>query len=215
VITDLPACYQPPVTGRHGVLLAIEGVSGSGKTTLADLMAKRMDAENLHVLPQPLSSLTGYINDHGGPLTQFAYYLAGALDAADTARHRLVSGNLVTDRWVNSVIANHTAVNTLDLDTVLSAFAPYLPYLPRPDLTVYLETSEKELRRRMEDRPERSPQDRLLIRRPGLLPRVQELYRLLAATDPTAVHLITDGHSPAELADEITTLLEARRAETG
>lgn len=213
MIPDLPAGYQPPVTGRRGVLLVIEGVSGSGKTTLAELMAKRLDADTLHVLPQPLSSLSGYINDHGGPLTQFAFYLAGALDAADTARHRLVSGNLVTDRWVNSVIANHTAVNTLDLDTVRSAFAPFLPYLPRPDLTVYLETSEKELRRRMEDRPGRTPQDRLLIRRPGLLPRVQELYRLLAATDPTAAHLTTDGHSSTELADEITTLLEARRAQ--
>lgn len=149
----LPACYQPPVTGRHGLLLALEGISGSGKTTLTSLMAERLDAETLHVVPQPLSSLSGYINDHGGPLTQFAFYLAGALDAADTARHRLVSGNLVTDRWVNSIIANHTAVNSLDLDTVLTAFAPYLPYLPQPDLTVYLETSEKELRRRMEARP--------------------------------------------------------------
>ncbi len=209
---DLPTCYQPPVTGRHGVLLVLEGISGSGKTTLAGLLAERLDAETLHVVPQPLSTLSGYVNDHGGPLTQFAFYLAGALDAADTARHRLVSGNLVTDRWVNSIIANHTAVNSLDLDAVLAMLAPYLSYLPQPDLTVYLETSERELRRRMETRPQRSPQDRLLIRRPGLLPRVQELYRLLAATDPTAVHLITDGSTPGELAAEIQIMLEARRA---
>lgn len=215
MIPELPACYQPPITGRTGILLALEGVSGSGKTALAELLAHQLAAETLHVVPPPLSSLSGYINDHGGTLTQFAFYLAGALDAADTARHRLVAGNLVTDRWVNSIIANHTAVNSLDLDTVLAAFAPFLPYLPRPDLTVYLETSEKELRRRMDSRPERSAQDHLLIRRPGLLPRVQELYRQLAATDPTAVHLITDGHTPGELADEIRTLLEDRRASAG
>lgn len=208
MITTLPQCYLPPITGRAGTLLVLEGVSGSGKSTLAQLLAERLDATTLHVLPPPLSALSGYVNDHGGALTQFAFYLAGALDAADTARHRLVSGSLVADRWVGSVIANHTAVNSLDPDTVLASFAPFLPYLPRPDLTVYLETSEEELRRRMATRPERSPQDRLLIRRPGLLPRVQELYRTLAATDPTAVTLSTDGRTPVELGDEITVLLE-------
>jgi len=44
---------------------------------------------------------------------------------------------------------------------------------------------------------------------------VQELYRLLAATDPTAIHLITDGSTPEELACEIHDLLERRRAQTG
>ncbi|PWI45369.1 AAA family ATPase [Streptomyces sp. ICBB 8177] len=207
---ELPACYQPPVTGRHGRLLVLEGISASGKSTLTRLLADRLDAATLHMVPEPLSSLSGYVNDHGGALTQFAFYLTGALDAADTVRRRLVAGNMVTDRWVNSIIANHTAVNSLDLEAVLAAFTPFLPYLPAPDLTVYLETSEKELLRRMADRPDRSPQDRLLVRRPGLMHRVRALYRMLAAVDPTAVTVITDGKTPEELADEIYALLEER-----
>lgn len=210
MIPELPACYQPPVTGRHGRLLVLEGISGSGKSTLARLLAERLDADTLHVVPEPLSTLSGYINDHGGALTQFAFYLTGALDAADTVRRRLVAGNMVTDRWVNSVIANHTAVNNLDLESVLAAFAPFLAYLPAPDLTVYLETSEKELLRRMANRPNRSPQDRLLVRRPGLVQRVRELYRMLGAVDPTGVQVTTDGKPPEELAEEIHGLLEAK-----
>lgn len=214
MLTALPPCYQPPLTGRTGTFLVVEGISGSGKSTLTRLLSQRIDAPTLHVLPAPLSSLSGYVNDHGGTLTQFAFYLAGALDAADTVRRRLVGGDMITDRWVNSVIANHAAVNSLDLETVREAFAPFLTYLPVPDLTVYLETSEQELRRRMATRPDRSPQDRLLVRRPGLLPAVQEFYRSLAADDPTAVTLATDGHSPEELAEQIALLLESRRVAT-
>ncbi|MBV6700379.1 deoxynucleoside kinase [Kitasatospora aureofaciens] len=210
--SELPACYQPPITGRNGILLALEGISGSGKSTLTALLAERLHAETLHVIPQPLSSLIGYINDHGGALTQFAFHLAGALDAADSARHRLVSGNLIADRWIGSVVVNHAAVNNLDLDVVIAMFNPHLSYLPRPDLTVYLETSEKEIRHRMEARPGRAATDRFLTRRPSLLGHVQELYRLFAATDPTAVPIATDERTPEEIATEIHDLLEAHRA---
>ncbi|MDH6579510.1 AAA family ATPase [Kitasatospora sp. MAP5-34] len=211
---DLHPCYQPPVTGRNGALLVLEGISGSGKSTLTRLLAARLGADAMHVIPKPLAGLIGYVNDHGGALTQFAFHLAGALDSADFARRRLVSGNLIADRWIASVIVNHAAVNRLDLDVAIAAFSPYLGYLPRPDLTVYLETSEKEIRHRMDTRPHRAATDRFLARRPGLLPHVQELYRLFAATDPTGVQISTDGRTPEELAEEIHTLLEdSRRAQ--
>ncbi|WP_369185821.1 dTMP kinase [Streptomyces sp. Y1] len=211
---ELHSCYQPPVTGQNGTFLVLEGISGSGKSTLTRLLADRLGAETLHVIPRPLSTLIGYVNDHGGALTQFAFHLAGALDAADTARRALVSGNLIADRWIGSVIVNHAAVNQLDLDVAAGTFRPYLGYLPRPDLTVYLETSEKEIWHRMETRPTRAATDRFLARRPALLPHVQELYRLFAATDVTGVSIGTDGRTPEELADEIHTLLEDRRAQS-
>ncbi|MDH6143283.1 MULTISPECIES: dTMP kinase [Kitasatospora] len=211
---ELPACYQPPLTGRDGSLLALEGISGSGKSTLTALLAERLGAETLHVIPQPLSTLIGYVNDHGGALTQFAFHLTGALDAADYARHRLVSGNLIADRWIGSVVVNHAAVSNLDLDVVVTMFSPYLAYLPKPDLTVYLETSEKEIRHRMETRPRRAPQDRFLTRRLSLLSHVQELYRLFAASDPTGVQITTDGRTPEELAEEIHLRLESGRAQS-
>ncbi|MFD0403826.1 dTMP kinase [Kitasatospora sp. NPDC127116] len=211
---ELHPCYQPPITGHNGALLALEGISGSGKSTLTRLLADRLGAQTLHVIPRPLSSLIGYVNDHGGALTQFAFHLTGALDAADTARRALVSGNLVADRWSASVVVNHAAVNQLDLEVAAGAFRPYLGYLPRPDLTVYLETSEKEIRRRMDTRPARAATDRFLARRPALLSHVQELYRLFAATDTTGVPISTDGRTPEELAEEIHSLLEDRRAQS-
>ncbi|WP_035841311.1 dTMP kinase [Kitasatospora azatica] len=204
----LHPCYQPAVTGRNGALLVLEGISGSGKSTLTRLLADRLAADTMHVIPKPLAGLIGYVNDHGGALTQFAFHLAGALDSADFARRRLVSGNLIADRWIASVIVSHAAVNNLDLDVATAAFSPYLGYLPRPDLTVYLETSEKEIRHRIETRPHRATTDRFLTRRPGLVPHIQELYRLFAATDPTGAQISTDGRTPEELAEEIHALLE-------
>nr|WP_255519108.1 AAA family ATPase [Kitasatospora sp. SID7827] len=191
----------------------MEGISGSGKSTLSGLLAQRLGAEVLHVIPNPLAGLIGYVNDHGGTLTQFAFHLAGLLDGADSARRALVSGSLVADRWTGSVVVNHAAVNQLDLEVAAAQFAPYLGYLPRADLTVYLETSEKEIRHRMETRPARPATDRFLVRRPQLLPRVQELYRRFAATDPTGIAISTDGRSPDELTEEIHALLEVRRAQ--
>ncbi|MGW1811901.1 hypothetical protein, partial [Streptomyces sp. NPDC002078] len=73
------------------------------------------------------------------------------------------------------------------------------------------ETSEKEIRHRMETRPHRAAADRFLTRRPGLVAHVQELYRLFAATDPTGIQISTDGRTPEELAEEFHTLLEERR----
>ncbi|GLY33463.1 deoxynucleoside kinase [Kineosporia sp. NBRC 101731] len=210
-MVELPSCYQPPITSRVAPFLAVEGISGSGKSTITNLLTGRLDASYLHMLPKPLSTMSGYVNDHGGTLTQWAFYLAGALDAGDTVRHTLASAPMVTDRWVNSVIANHTAVNSLDLNTVREMFAPFLRYLPVPDLTIYLETSEEELLRRFHSRPDRTPQDRLLVRRPGLLTTVMDYYRRLAAEDPTAVTITTDGHTPEELTEQIALLLETRR----
>lgn len=193
--------------------MAVEGVSGSGKSTLARLLANRLAARTLHVMPPPLKFLAGYINQHGTPLTQFAFYLAGVLDAADTIREHLAVGNIVTDRYVNSFIANHTAVNNLNLEAVTGLAAPFMAHLPRPNLTVYLDVSEAELRRRMEIKPDFSKSDRLLLEREGLLDQVQGLYRQLAAHDPTAVHVKTDGRTPEELAEEVHNLLETAHAQ--
>ncbi|MEU7021651.1 hypothetical protein ABZ990_13455 [Streptomyces sp. NPDC046203] len=209
---DPHPCYRPPVSRRNGVFLVLEGVSGSGKSTLARLLADQLAADTLHVVPRPLADLAGYISDHGGALTQFAFHLAGALDSADFARRRLAGGSLVADRWIGSVIVNHAAVNQLDLEVAVAAFRPYRGYLPTPDLTVYLETSEKEIRHRMESRPPRAATDRFLVRRPALLPYIQDLYRRFAATDPTGVSVGTDNRTPEELAGEIRSLLEDRRA---
>ncbi|MFE3454136.1 dTMP kinase [Nonomuraea sp. NPDC059194] len=203
----LPADYQAADTPRSGIFVVLEGISGSGKSTLAARLAERLDCKPFHTVPAPVSDLQPYINTHARALPQLAFYLAGALHAADLARQSLQTGHAVADRYINSVIANHAAVHGLDNATAAATIAPFTAYLTQPDLTVYLHTDFDELTARMAVKPDQSAADRDLIADRALLRRLQDHYDDIARTDPTAYHLHTDGRTPAELADHITDMV--------
>jgi thymidylate kinase len=203
----LPAAYQPADSPRSGIFVVLEGISGSGKSTLAAHLADRLGCSSFHTVPAPVSDLQPYINSRARALPQLAFYLAGALHAADLARQALQSGHAVADRYVNSVIANHAAVHGLDNATVSATIAPFTGYLTQPDLTVYLHTDLDELTARMRAKPDQSAADRDLIADRALLRRLQERYDQIAAADPTAYHLHTDGRTPAELADHLSDMV--------
>ncbi|MGP3918868.1 dTMP kinase [Nonomuraea sp. 10N515B] len=205
----LPTAYQQAEAPRSGIFVVLEGISGSGKSTLAAHLADRLGCCSFHTVPSPISGLQPYINTHARALPQLAFYLAGALHAADLAREALQSGHAVADRYVNSVIANHAAVHGLDNATVTATIAPFTGYLTQPDLTVYLHTDLDELIERMTARPDQSAADRDLIANRALLRRLQEHYDHIAATDPTAYHLRTDGRTAAQLAAHLTDLIHA------
>ncbi|MYV98355.1 thymidylate kinase [Streptomyces sp. SID3343] len=190
----------------------VEGISGSGKTTLVEHITQATGARALHVLPPPYPELTHHINTHARALPQLAFYLSGLLHAADIIRDGLRTGPVIADRYTHSIIANHAAVHRIDHHTVLDTLAPYLPYLPHPTTTIYLHTGEHELLRRMPGKTDLGPSDRRLVEDRALLRRITDLYDVLAADDPTAVHVTTDGSNPEELAAHVLDLLEARRA---
>ncbi|MER7361966.1 dTMP kinase [Nonomuraea wenchangensis] len=206
---QLPAAYQPAETPRSGIFVVLEGISGSGKSTLARNLAERLDCQPFHTVPAPVSDLQPYINAHARTLPQLAFYLAGALHAADLARQALQRGHAVADRYVASVIANHSAVHGLDNATVAATIAPFVGYLAPPDLTVYLHTDLDELTARMTAKPDQTASDRDLIADRALLRRLQEHYDQIAADDPTAYHLHTDGRSPDELANHLADMVHA------
>ncbi|MER6948078.1 deoxynucleoside kinase [Nonomuraea sp. NPDC000554] len=205
----LPAAYQPADTPRSGIFLVLEGISGSGKSTLAARLADRLDCQSFHTVPAPVSDLQPYINAHARAFPQLAFYLSGALHAADLARHALQTGHAVADRYIKSVIANHAAVHGLDNDTVAATIAPFTEYLTQPDLTVYLHTDLDELAARMTAKSDQSAADRDLIANRELLERLQDHYDRIARADPTAYHLVTDSRTPAELTDHIANLVHA------
>jgi dTMP kinase len=206
---ELPQAYQPADTPRTGMFVVLEGISGSGKSTLAALLAAQLGGAAFHTVPAPLSDLQPYINAGARAFPQLAFYLAGVLHASDLARHALHTGHAVADRYVNSVIANHAAVHDLDNDTVAAAIAPFTGYLATPDLTVYLHTSLDELTARMRAKHDLTASDRELLADRELLQRLQDRYDQIAATDPSARHLQTSGHDPAELSDRIAAMIPA------
>jgi thymidylate kinase len=207
-VAETPAGYRPAHAERAGRFIALEGISGSGKSTLAVALAARLGCPVFHTVPAPVSDLQPYINAAAQPLPALVFYLAGALHASDLVREALRSGDVVVDRYVGSVIANHSAVHGLDNQTAAAAITPYASYLAVPDLTVYLHTDPEVLAARMRAKPDQTQSDRDLLADRRLLRRLCDHYDQIAATDPTAYHLDTD-RAPAELADHLTTLIDA------
>lgn len=203
------AIYRPDAASKAGLFIVLEGISGSGKSTLARLLAAQLRARAFHTVPAPVSDLQLYVNANARPLPQLAFYLSGVLHASDLARDGLRYGDVIADRYVNSVIVNHAAVHELPNDTVAAVIAPFTSYLAVPDLTVYLHTSPSELARRMRTKADQTRSDRDLLTDTGLLQRLQDRYDQIAATDPTARHLHTTGRSLTELANLIAAMLPA------
>ncbi|MER7500426.1 deoxynucleoside kinase [Nonomuraea pusilla] len=205
----LPAAYQAADTPRSGIFVVLEGISGSGKSTLARHLAERLDCRAFHTVPAPISDLQPYVNANARALPQLAFYLAGALHSSDLARQALVHGHAVADRYINSVVANHSAVHGLDNGSVAATIAPFVGYLTQPDMTVYLHTSLDELTARMTAKPDQTASDRDLIADRALLRRLQEHYDQIADGDPTAYHLHTDNRTPEQLADHLGDMIHA------
>jgi thymidylate kinase len=208
-LASWPAPYQPLQAARVGLFVVLEGISGSGKSTVAKLLADRLGCTHFHTVPAPVSDLQPYISSRAKAFPQLAFYLAGALHAADLARTALASGHVVADRYINSVIANHAAVHDLDNATVAATIAPFTPYLAVPDLTIYLHTDLDTLTTRMQAKPDLTRSDQDLLADRALLERLQDHYDQVAVADPTAYHLHTDGRTPDELADHIAALVPA------
>lgn len=205
--------YSPlPDAPPRGPFVVLEGVSGIGKSSLARILADRLGASMLHTLPDPLSGLSSIINSTLRPLPQFGFYLSGLLHASDLVRERLARGPVVADRYASSVTACHAAVHQVDVGHVVELMNPFWRYLVQPDRTFYLRCSERALRERMATKTDVKHDDLDLLQVPGRLQRLVENFDAVAAVDPSAVVLDTDGLSPDALADQVLRTLEAARA---
>jgi len=196
----LPPSYLPRLTPAAGRFIAVEGVSGAEKSTVVRLLAERLGAQHLHVMPAPYSQ-SPRVNDE--LLPQLAYYLSGLMHAGDLVRERLTNSGMVTDRWAISVIANHAAIYQLPLDTVLGFARPLLTYLPRPAVTVYLRTSAETIRARMKTKTDITGNDKQLLTVPGLLDRVLGHYDTLIAADDSGLWVETDWLGPGQIVDYV------------
>ncbi|UKY49228.1 dTMP kinase [Streptomyces inhibens] len=211
--TRLPAPYQPAYyEGAKGPFLVLEGVSGIGKSTLARLLAGRLNATGLHTLPAPHSEWSTMINSRLRALPQFGYYLSGVLHASDSIRQTRMIGPVIADRYVSSVIACHAAVHGVDIDTVTRLLEPFRDYLEAPTRTFYLRCSEEQLRERLATKQDIKSDDTDLLKVPDRLTWLLHNFEQVAASDPSAVWLDTDGRTPDDLAVWILTQLETPSA---
>ncbi|MFI5986485.1 dTMP kinase [Streptomyces sp. NPDC051555] len=195
-----------------GPFVVLEGVSAVGKSTLAQLLADRLGAMRLHTLPAPHNGWVPTVHVEFQPLPTLAFYLSGLLHASDAIRAGLALHPVIADRYTSSVIACQAAVSGVSVGAVAGLLEPFRPYLATPDATFYLRSSEATLRERMGIKQDTKEDDTALFAVPGRLTTLWENFEAVAAADPTAVFLDTDGRTPDGLANLITTHLEERRA---
>ena len=205
-IRALPAAYRPAVEESAGFFLALEGVSGSGKSTLAKLLAEQWGCPQFHTAPGPLSSSQGFVNSEVEPLPHLMFYLMAAMHVSDRARRAAVHGPVIADRYIGSVVASHAAVRRVPITDTQAMVAPYLAYFLRPTVTVYLHTPASEIRKRLAEREANGGPVRG-VPSTDHIDRVQAAFDLIAAGDPTAQHLNTEGSCPGNLADAVRRLL--------
>lgn len=124
----------------------------TGKSTLASILAEQWHCPRFHTSPDPMTALQPFVNAQVKPLPHLAFYLTGALHVSDLAREALLRGPVIADRYIASVIANHAAVHRLSNEDARQATLPFLRYLIRPDITVYLHATAAELMERERER---------------------------------------------------------------
>ncbi|WP_405490170.1 dTMP kinase [Streptomyces sp. NBC_00096] len=191
--------------------VVLEGVSGIGKSTLAVLLAHRIDGTSLHTLAPPHSGWSDEVH-RMGPLANLAFYLSGLLHVSDGVRGALAFGPVIADRYASSVTACQAAIHGVSTADVDRLVAPFLSYLVAPTHTFYLRCSQAALRERLAAKEDTKQDDTDLLGVPGRLEQLMTNFETVAANDPTAIVLNTDGFTPDDLADAITAYLENLRA---
>ncbi|MFG2984951.1 dTMP kinase [Streptomyces sp. NPDC048258] len=208
----LPAAFAPVPYDDHEVpFIALESVSGVGKSTLTAILAHRLNGSGIHTLAPPHSGWSDAAH-RMNPLPNLAFYLSGLLHVSDRIRRALAIGPVIADRYASSVTACQAAIHSVDIAEVDRMIAPFRPYLVVPDHTFYLRCSEETLRERMAIKGDTKQDDTDLFAIPGRLKQLTANFEAVAADDPTATVLDTDGLTPDDLADLITAHLERHRA---
>ena len=199
------------------VLIAIEGIDGSGKGTQTARLVTALEAQGLRAasLQFPRYSATtfgraigDFLNGRFGALNEVHPQLAAALYAGDRFESKsllkqLLADNdvVVLDRYVGSNLAHQAAKLDGAARTELQAWIEAIEYdvyqLPRPDLTILIDTSSimsRELVSRKTTRDYTSAEADLQECDLPYLERVRLCYRNLAESRPgwTIVRALDD-----------------------
>jgi dTMP kinase len=197
-----------------GVFVCFEGGEGVGKSTQARGLATTLEGRGFHTLLtfEPgdtavgkelrrivLDPATGELSDR----TEVLLYAADKAEHVDTVvMPALERGDVVvTDRYVDSLLAYQGAGRALSIDEVAEV-ARWATHDLRPHLTVVLDLEpERGLGRFAErDRIEGEPADFHL--------RVREAFLAMAAADPDHDLVVDAGRPPDELAAVVLTRVE-------
>jgi dTMP kinase len=129
--------------------IVFEGLDATGKSTLARLVAQRLNAVVVATPPAELSAIRPVIDRlyRDSPVAAQLFYASTVVHISEFARRLLQAGRVVVcDRyWLSTVVYDALRPGCRDLSLLEAG-------LLRADLTVLLESSSDERRKRLEQR---------------------------------------------------------------
>jgi dTMP kinase len=208
---------RAPVYTDVGVFVCFEGGDGSGKSTQSKALAEWLEAEGyaVRLTFEPGDTEVGVrvrqivLDPATGELSDRTESLLYAADKAEHV-HRVVQPALdrgevvITDRYVDSMLAYQGAGRPLELDEV-EQVARWATHDLRPHLTVVLDLAPDHGLGRFDER------DRIEGESVEFHERVREAYLRMARADPDH-YIVVDAHLPvaviaATVAERVKPLL--------
>lgn len=185
-------------------LIAVEGPNGSGKTLLCSLLTERLGFARLRGVPalweDPKMKL--YMIRDADWLASAMYFLSGVIESSREAAR--VEGKIkVIDRSVWSTLAVHYAHDPARLGTLLRLLELAAGKVKVPDLTIVLEISPAEYRRRLGRKTGDDHKfDTATPSSDTFLLRENEFYHLLARQWPKMAFVSTENREVEDVYQE-------------
>lgn len=131
-------------------LICLEGVSYVGKTTIAKWLTERMPALCGPRIASGWEEREEKVHHNPDPLARFSFFMEEITARSEQIKKLLEHIDVVSDRYLLSIIAYHNIIVGARLETGVDAVN-----LRLPDFTVLLTVDETALKQRMKERPPR------------------------------------------------------------
>jgi dTMP kinase len=200
----------------RGKFITFEGGEGSGKSTQAGRLVERLRGMGLEVVQtrEPGGTPLGerirdlLLSETPSAETEFLLFAAARAEhVASVVRPALVRGAwVVSDRFIDSTRVYQGALGGVSGD-LIHLVEQRTVGAEMPDLTLVLDLSAEDARRRVDARGALSRFD---AEHESNHTRRREAFRALARSEPGRIALIEGGRAPDEVARDVWHAVEAR-----
>lgn len=135
---------------KKGKFIVIEGLDGCGKSTISKEMQKKYDAITLNALPPEIKSWLHSIGETKLPEATFSYFTLCNLINSHKIEEIIKTGkNVIIDRYFYTTYVYHQKLIQENFPEIIKK--SYV-HLLNPDLVVFLNVSQKERSKRINQR---------------------------------------------------------------
>jgi len=137
------------LSNGNSTFIAVEGLDYSGKTTVAKLLAQKIGGQYYKVPPKELLEARQQAYQSNDIRIEFRFEISAILFASRAIAEMLAKGPVVADRYLYLKSYHESWARILGED--VSGIVPEKMSIQIPDCSFYLEVSEQERIKRMEN----------------------------------------------------------------